>query len=44
MRAIIRIILPNTTDDQAIKIKKIVEKSLKDETVEREIELNLMSR
>lgn len=44
MRAIIRVILPETTDDQAIKVKKVIEKSLKDEPVKIEIELSLMAR
>jgi len=44
MRAIIRVILPDTTDKKAIEVKGIIEKALKEETVEREVELNLMSR
>lgn len=44
MRAIIRVILPTTTDDQAIKIKKLIEKALKEEVIEREIEMSLMAR
>jgi len=44
MRAIIRVILPTTTDDQAVKVKKAIEKALADVAVEKEIEMNLMSR
>jgi len=44
MRAIIRIVLPETTDDQAIKIKAKIEAALKDSVVKREIEMTLLAR
>jgi len=44
MRAIIRVILPEVTDEQAIKIKALIEKALKDSVVKRDIEMNLMAR
>lgn len=44
MRAIIRIVLTDTTRMKAVEVVETIEKALEDEVVQKDIEVSIMSK